>query len=83
MSTNTIGRSTQRPGKPPEPNQAARPLTTQETAELLGVSAGTLGQWRFNGKGPRFLKLGHAVRYEPEEIERFKRRNTRQSTAER
>ncbi len=38
-------------------------LTTDEAARYVGVKKSTLAKWRVYGKGPRFLKLGHTVRY--------------------
>ena len=34
-----------------------------EVAAMLGVSARTLGEWRFTGAGPAFVKVGSVVRY--------------------
>ena len=48
-------------------------LTTQEAAEILGLSPMTLTTWRSRQvpRGPAFVRMGRAVRYEREEIERF------------
>jgi hypothetical protein len=40
-------------------------------AELLGLSVRTMQKWRLQGVGPRFLKLGHAVRYDLTDLEEF------------
>ena len=40
-----------------------KPLRDPEAAEFLGVSKGTLPQWRARGQGPRYVKVGRAVRY--------------------
>ena len=42
-----------------------RALTEREVADLLGLSVATLRAWRHRGQGPRFLRLGRAVRYLP------------------
>ena len=34
-----------------------------DVAAMLGVSARTLGEWRFTGDGPEFVKVGSVVRY--------------------
>ena len=34
-----------------------------DVAAMLGVSARTLGEWRFTGAGPAFVKVGSIVRY--------------------
>ena len=37
--------------------------TPADVAAMLGVSARTLGEWRFTGDGPEFVKIGSIVRY--------------------
>lgn len=37
--------------------------TPAEVVGMLGVSARTLGEWRFTGDGPEFVKVGSVVRY--------------------
>lgn len=46
-------------------------LNTVEAAQRLGLSPGTLQNWRIRGQGPDYILLGKAVRYLPEEIARF------------
>lgn len=43
-------------------------LTPEEVSNLIRVPVGTLGQWRYRGVGPRFLKLGGHVRYRPSDV---------------
>mgnify|MGYP001203675018 CR=1 FL=1 len=61
-------------------------LTTSQAAEILGLSAKTLANWRVSGKGPEFHRLGGAVRYHPNDlnawVERGKRSNTSQTNSE-
>jgi hypothetical protein len=38
-------------------------------AERLNVPAATVRQWRYLRKGPRFLKVGRHVRYDPRDVE--------------
>lgn len=38
-------------------------LNTREAAELLGVTPKALEQMRSEGRGPRFVRVGRAVRY--------------------
>jgi excisionase family DNA binding protein len=45
-------------------------LTTQEVADLVGVSRATLDGLRARGEGPPYRKIGRAVRYRREDIER-------------
>ena len=60
----------------------ARLLTEREAAERLGLSVRTLQKWRLLGSGPEFLKLGHAVRYDPAALERYLESARRRSTSE-
>jgi hypothetical protein len=46
-------------------------LTPEEAAEFLRLKVQTLALMRCKGRGPKFLKLGRAVRYERSELERF------------
>lgn len=43
-------------------------LTEQQAAELLQVSQSYLRKIRYNGSGPRFLKLGRLVRYKRSDL---------------
>ena len=60
----------------------ARLLTEREAAERLGLSVRTLQKWRLLRSGPEFLKLGHAVHYDPEDLERYLESSRRRSTSE-
>ena len=44
-------------------------LNTMEAAEALRLAAGTLEKLRTYGGGPRYVKLGRAVRYRREDLE--------------
>ena len=57
-------------------------LTAKEAASFLKVSCSWLAKERITGDGPRFIKIGHAVRYSRQELEEFKRATTRGSTSE-
>ena len=46
-------------------------LTDQEVADQLGLSVATLRAWRRRGVGPRFVRFGRAIRYLPEDVERY------------
>ena len=46
-------------------------LTTPEAAAYLNVQPSTLEQWRWNGRGPDFVKLGRSVRYRQADLEAF------------
>lgn len=48
-------------------------LTPQEVSQLIKVSVGTLENWRMQGRGPKFIKLGGGprghVRYRLQDVE--------------
>ena len=48
-------------------------LTDIEVAARLGVSRFTVRSWRFKGLGPRFMKMGRAVRYRPQDVDEYER----------
>lgn len=47
----------------PDLDQRARTVSPDDAAERLGVQRGTLDNWRWNGAGPPFIKVGGRVRY--------------------
>lgn len=59
------------------------PLTTPEAANYLSVQPTTLEVWRVQGRGPRFLKLGRAVRYRQSDLDAYLSAGSRQSTSDR
>ena len=46
-------------------------LTVKEVAELTGLSVETLNQWRSQGLHLPYIKLGKAVRYLRNDVERY------------
>ncbi len=46
-------------------------LTPKMAADILTVSAKTLANWRVNGFGPKFVKLGSRVAYPVPELVQF------------
>jgi excisionase family DNA binding protein len=48
-----------------------RLLTPKDVAELLGVPEGTLEFWRYQNRGPAYIKVGRHVRYRPADIEAY------------
>lgn len=46
-------------------------LTTGEAAEYLGLKKNTLDRWRVYGRGPKYRRMGRAVRYAVEDLEEF------------
>lgn len=54
----------------PEP-KPIRVMTVKQAAEYLGLAVSTLNKWRCHGGGPKFLKMGRAVRYRAEDLEEY------------
>ena len=48
-----------------------RLLTSVEVAEILGITEGTLRNWRYQGDGPPYVKLGSAVRYKATDLQAY------------
>ena len=46
-------------------------LTSVEVAKILGVTEGTLRNWRYQGDGPAYVKLGSAVRYKAADVQAY------------
>ncbi len=57
-------------------------LNEREAARRLSLRIATLRRWRWAGKGPRFLKLCGAVRYDPADLEAFISDARRTSTSD-
>ena len=56
-------------------------LTESEAASRLAIQPTTLRRWRWSGDGPRFVKVGFAVRYDSADVEAFVDQNRRDSTS--
>lgn len=57
--------------------------SVRDTAAALGVSIGTLANWRVAGKGPRFVRVGgRKIAYREEDIAAFIEAGLRSSTSE-
>lgn len=57
-------------------------LDVGEAARLLHLKPSTLNSWRVYGKGPRFVRLGRAVRYNKNDLAAYVAARTTQSTSE-
>lgn len=61
-------------------------LTTQEAADRLGLAKNTLEKLRIIGRKddntPKFVKIGVAVRYDPDELDAWIERNSTRTTSE-
>lgn len=59
-------------------------MSTAEAAEYLGISPGTLNNWRSAEVGPDYAVIGRRVRYAAEDIDAWRRAHmvrTRESVA--
>jgi predicted DNA-binding transcriptional regulator AlpA len=50
------------------PSQTQALLTECEVAKITGMSLASVRRWRLLKQGPKYLKIGAAVRYKPEDI---------------
>lgn len=57
-------------------------LTESDAAKYLTLKPNTLARWRWAGKGPRFIKIGGAIRYDAAELEGFLVAGYRTSTSD-
>jgi predicted DNA-binding transcriptional regulator AlpA len=56
-------------------------LTTEQLAVSCGLAASTLRKWRCQGKGPKFKRIGRAIRYDRQEVNAYLASRTFGSTA--
>ena len=57
-------------------------LSTNQAAPLAGVKAKTLENWRCLGLGPKFVRVGRLVRYDPEDIRIWREARKASSTSD-
>lgn len=59
-------------------------LTPQELSERWGgrINVRTMANWRSQGCGPPFCKIGGAVLYDRDKVEQWEMRNTVTSTSQ-
>ncbi len=59
------------------------PLITPEAlAERWNLTIATLSQWRWNGRGPHYLKIGRRILYRLQDVEDFEECKLRSSTTQ-
>lgn len=56
-------------------------MTQKQLADRWHMSPRTLEQWRWLGKGPRFLKIGARVLYEEADVLAFEAQQICQNTS--
>ncbi len=66
----------------PEPLSPPALLNETEAARILAMRVTTLRRWRWAGKGPQFVKVGAAVRYDPADLAAFIDAGRRGSTSD-
>lgn len=57
-------------------------LDTVGASPLVGAAPKTMENWRTSGFGPKFIKAGRRVFYDPEDIEEWKAAHRFASTSE-
>lgn len=69
-----------------QPTHARPPaplLTEEDAAAYLKLTRRALQAWRYQGRGPRFVKISaRAVRYRPEDLETWVETRLRTSTVD-
>jgi predicted DNA-binding transcriptional regulator AlpA len=68
---------------PAKTNEIDPLLHSTQVAKVLGVSPSWLAKSRLNGTGPRFIKIGRAVRYAMSAVREYILSRQRDSTGER
>lgn len=56
-------------------------LTAEALAARWNMPPSTLSQWRWNGRGPHYFKIGRHVLYKLEDIEAFEEGKRRSNTS--
>lgn len=67
----------------PSDNAMPALLSENDSAQMLGCKPATLRKWRCIGGGPRFIKVGRTVRYDPHDLAAFIAAGRRTSTSDR
>lgn len=57
-------------------------LTAAEVGVKVRKSEAALAQWRYLGRGPKFIKLGRNIRYRASDVEAWLDQRTVQRTGE-
>ena len=60
-----------------------RRFNQRELARRWKISERTLERWRWQGNGPRYLKIGGRVIYRIEDVEAFEQVQLKSSTSDR
>lgn len=57
-------------------------LDPDQASAFIGAEPKTLANWRCQGIGPAFIRVGRKIVYDPADIEAWKASNRFQSTSE-
>lgn len=57
-------------------------LDTAQAATVYGLAPATLRKWRCTGDGPRFVRVGRAVRYRKTDLDAYALARTFVSTSQ-
>jgi hypothetical protein len=52
-------------------------ITSRDLSESWCLNYSTLSQWRWNGKGPKYFKIGGRILYQTEDIVAFEEQQLR------
>nr|WP_319522182.1 helix-turn-helix domain-containing protein [uncultured Desulfosarcina sp.] len=52
-------------------NNAFQAMDEKQASKILGVSVQTLRNWRHLRKGPSYMKMGRAVRYNLDDLQDY------------
>ena len=55
-------------------------ITTRDLSRRWNLTSSTLTQWRWYGKGPKYLKIGGRILYRIEDIIAFEEQQLRSNT---
>ena len=48
--------------------QPSQLLTERDVARIIGLSIASIRRWRALQRGPKFIKIGVAIRYKPSDV---------------
>lgn len=54
-----------------ESNAISVLINEHDVARVTGMSVATVRRWRLFKQGPRYIKIGAAVRYRPEDVQAY------------
>ena len=63
-------------------DQATTTVSPDETARRMGITRDTLANWRIEGKGPPYVKVGARVRYRLIDLAEYLASEVRTSTSD-